>query len=609
MRLRERLVARVVCALDDARGAIFLYVLFVLTSLLLLAQALTPGELRFAALDRNSTVAFDIAEGGVQEALSPLPRLSAAIPGATRFTNSLARAVPGSSGTVVYETCVSGFCMGSPTIFSILSTASYSGAQRKVRAIEQAAFRPGFGLALIAPEVNFGGDASQFTGDVYALSSVTFLSYPLSPQCAMAATGTIPMSPEVLAGTTIVLGDGSGRGTSFAPVNCPPAVAVKANGTTVSECQTFTLTEVAPTTCAAFGGRAAPYHWHPMTPIGMPAADFATVVSQPRLPPGISVVPATQDGGAVTYTPAGAYAPAYWTRSAFGPLLLVVATQPFCVSASMHAVAPVSPPYPGSCRQLGTGFVYYGASRDETTPFITRFLDWGLVLDDLSRAPHAQTFFQPPAAPPDPRTLVCPAGSPAGVPAGNPCGIRYVPAVPPITAMTQWCAAPDLDQTNVRSPVLCAAAPGPAGGVRFTGTRTAPQTLLIDNSGASSNSPLEVIFSASGAAIPPATPCDQIPFDRYNAGVILAQGDVTLAGSGVFTGFIYSTGTVRTRGSIILRGGIFAANAPVGDGAENAVNSGGPLSFCAAQAADLPLSPQFFALRTLSWQEVPLNRP
>jgi len=141
----------------------------------------------------------------------------------------------------------------------------------------------------------------------------------------------------------------------------------------------------------------------------------------------------------------------------------------------------------------------------------------------------------------------------------------------------------------------------------FSGTSGSPETLVVDSAG--SRSPVEVRFSITAASIPIQNTCGQINFDQFNAGVILARGDLVLTGDAVFSGFIYTTGTVKTQGSVTIRGGVFAANLQGQFSAVNSITYTGTVNFCPGGGRGLPLGPQFYNLSTLSWQEVPLGQP
>jgi len=582
--------------------------MFAVGMMLFAFQFFTETELQFAALGRNSTQALNLAEAGIAESLTA-SRLSGAIPGATSFTNSLARTLSGTSGTVAHESCLPGSCLGNPTIFPILSTATFGGAQRKIRVMERATFKPGFGALILAPWVSFSGDASQFTGDTYAVGNVagggapggvTFQSYAKSPRGSTSAMGTTLLPPEVMSGTTIALGNGlSGRQID---ANCPPGLLVRDSGTFTWECAVNALAEVPPTSCPGLSNRRlVPYNWHPMTPIGMPSVDFTAIVTAStaaRMAAGILVMPATQDGTRVTYSPAGTYTPSYWTGSPPGPVLLVVASQPFCVnpSAAANAVMRVNVPFPGSCPP---GYAYYGASLNIATGLTTRYIDWGLVQDDLSRS-RAALFFQASAIPPDPTAPTCSGSS------GNLCGIRYIPLLPPIDVVAQACTATAFDQVNTQDGAACSGNVSPQADVTFTGTKSNPETLVINNAG--SRAPVHVSFSLLGADVTSSQACGDIHFGEFNYGIILAQGDLVLTGNSVFSGFIYTTGTITFRGTFAIRGGVFAASLQAQGGTAHSVNSMGAMNFCAGSKAPLPVSPQFFDFQTVSWQEVPLNQ-
>jgi len=58
----------------------------------------------------------------------------------------------------------------------------------------------------------------------------------------------------------------------------------------------------------------------------------------------------------------------------------------------------------------------------------------------------------------------------------------------------------------------------------------------------------------------------------------------------------------------VMQGGLFAADPPGPNPPANGVSAFGNDHYCAGNIATLPISPIFFTFKTLSWQEVPLNR-
>jgi len=514
----------------------------------------------FAANDRNSTVALELAEAGVQEALN---RLRVSGVGATgTFANSLAAsaAAAHSSGTVTLQAPLA----INPTIIPILSVAAYGGMQRAARVLVQAAYQPGFGNVVQAPLVVFQGDASAITGDTSSLASVTFQTYQTSPAPASGATATNLISPQVMAGTDITT-QGSGPGDFF------------------FECANDSTTEVAPTTCMRQTN--LPINWHPATPQGMPSADFTAVIlqwngSNANLPSGLQVVQATQGGVGVTYTSAGTYTPTYWTTVAAtaGQVLLIVDSGgPFCVNgASVTA---------GVCTGLGTLYGdVSGGGADE------RYLDWGLVADDLSRT-TAVAFFQAPTC------ATCNAGGPNG----NQNGVRYVSLIPPVDVLGIACnnnLAPGFSAfSNVSSDgMTCAAPPTLIGSGTFTGTKSNPEFLVIDN-GAPGGA--AVTITGTGRA----TGCSDA-FASANWGVIVATGDLTLQDF-AFDGVIYTLGNVYTQGHIYVKGGIFSGTPST----TQVDQSSGTLSFCGGASVSVPMAATFFNFTPMSWVDRPAGQP
>jgi Tfp pilus assembly protein PilX len=90
-------------------------------------QEINKSELGFAGYSRDSTVAFNVAEAGMQEAIKRL-NMFGATPGTTCFVNSMtsgARCAASTStpntNTVVYQAPLG----ANSTVFPILSTASF----------------------------------------------------------------------------------------------------------------------------------------------------------------------------------------------------------------------------------------------------------------------------------------------------------------------------------------------------------------------------------------------------------------------------------------------------------------------------------------------------
>jgi len=337
-----------------------------------------------------------------------------------------------------------------------------------------------------------------------------------------------------------------------------------------------------------------PVNWHPMVPIGMSSADFTTVVQTPAATLaalGMSGVPATQGGVGVTYAPA-TYTPAYWASVPWtnGKVVLVTATQPFCVSPG--GVSLPVPAITGSC----TSGIYYG---NETggTPHPTRFVDWGLVTDDLNRGigVAATRFFQAP--------LGC-----ATCGGGNLNGIRYVPLLPSIDVLQKACVQNEFPGTNIfdnvtGGPTVCANPPTTtitSTNVTFSGTRDNPEALVIDNAGMG-------LVTITGSLGTGGETCEA-NFNTFNWGMILATGDITLQGNLIFSGFIYTPGKIYTSGTVVAQGGIFSNNVQGSGATFDQLDGTGTVKYCSSNIASLPLTPVFFTFRTISWQDVPLNR-
>ena len=546
---------------DD--GMTFLMTLLVVffVSMMLLAFLFTSqGGVWFAANDRNSTIALNLAEAGVQEALNRI-RVSG-VGGAGTFTNSLANsaASPHSTGTVTLEAALA----TNPTIVPVLSVAAYGGITRATRVLVQAAYQTGFGNAVQAPLVVFQGDTSAMTGDTYSLSSVTFQNYQNSPAPASGASATNLISPQVMAGSDVTT-QGSGPGDFF------------------FECANDSTTEVAPTPCLRQTN--LPVNWHPDTPQGMPSADFAAVMlqwqgSNANLPSGVQVVEATQNGAGVTYTSAGTYTPTYWTAltATAGQVMLIVDTSgPFCVNgASVTA---------GVCGGLGT--VYGNVSGGGA---VERYLDWGLVADDLSR-PTATTFFQAPTC----------AACDAGAPNGDQNGVRYVSPIPAIDVLGVACSnnlAPGFSAFFNASGdgTACATPPTIVGSGAFTGTQNNPEFLVIDDGAPGGTG---VTITGSGSA----TGCAD-NFASANWGVIVVTGDVTLNNFS-FDGVIYALGSVYSQGHTYIKGGVFSAT----PWTTQVDQLGGTLTVCGGASVGVPMAATFFNFTAMSWVDRPAGQP
>ena len=576
------------------RGSALITALIMLTVLGLFLfgfQALNQNELGFAGYSRASTLAFNAAEAGAQEGIKRL-NLFGGTPGTTCFANSM---LTGGSlqcspptNAIVYQAPLS----SNPTIFPILSVATVNSATRAVRVFEQALYKAGFSTVIFGPQIIFQGDTAPTIGDTYSGQSLTFQTYTKSPQPASGATALNLLSPQVMAGNYITT-QGAGPGTF--PL----------------ECSSGSLTEVAPTNCAR---GAIPVNWHPGAPIGMPSGDFNAVVTKCYATPcslgggdSVSVSQATQTQASgtvagVTYAPrAGGYTPGYWSGSTSGTngqVVLAVATAPFCVRSSPPAVDPPT----GSNCPAGYTQTPYGVSNPNpgncttTSPSVstcTRYLDWGLVSDDWSRA-AATTFFQPQTC------ATCYSGGPNG----NQNGIRYVPILPPVSVLPSACLnnepSPGFSAfLNVTSPndgLTCPNPPTQAGSGTFTGTQSSPEFLVIDNGGPGAAG-VQVTISSSGTA----TGCSD-NFANANWGIILATGDLNLQNF-TFNGFIYTQGNVYSHGHVLVKGGIFSAA-----GSQNQLDSLGTLQFCGGSVI-MPLSPAFYNFTLTTWQDRPAGSP
>ncbi|GEM_PF-1415556 len=604
-----------------------LFIMFAVAMMLFAFSSLIQNEARFATASRDSSEALGLAEAGIQESLARLSSFGA-VPGGTVFKNSLTagasqNCASSSTGTpvncVIYESPLRGFSTGQAIVFPILSTASYgpgrTQATRWVRIFEQAALRQGFLPWIIyGPRVTFQGDAAPVQGDTYSRSAVGFASWSKSPQCAGGDAAAVLLSPQVMAGTYIDLQGGGGSQNT----DCPTGLQVSDGVNYTAECTGSPQTEVAPTPCPD-GLRAVPYNWHPLTPIGMASADFTALITWiadnhdrlrtqcDGLGMGLCYYQATQNGTGVTYAPAGTYTPSYWSTigSTSGKVMVTSATQPFCVNptppiTSASVVLP-SPPITGGCP---SGYHYYGAA-DNGKASATRYLDWGLVADDLTRAP-ARTFFQPPSC-----TAPC-AGT------GNQNGIRYIPLLPaiPVLRSMQACQqffAPGVtayivqtgDGVNCSPPIRQT---GLSNSVSFTGTKGNPEALLIDDQGYANPGGVTVNGSLGRGGQTCSSMATSNAWDNYNWGFIFATGDITLPANTIFTGFIYTPGSVFTRGTVLVQGGIFSANVEGQSGQVSAIDSVGNVHFCAGEGS-MPLGSQFFSFKTLSWQDRPLDRP
>jgi hypothetical protein len=596
MKRWERKGRRGMWRLGEDRGYVLLFVLlimFVLGMMLFAYGSLTRNEAGVAAFNRNSTVALSLAEAGISQELTRLNNTpSLPVPGTT-VPIALASTV-GGSGTVTYQASVSGALL--PT-YPLLSTATFAGTQRKIRVFVQANFKSGTGNIIMSPSEQANNSLAGVTGDLYAQTFFTVANPQAAPQCAAGDTATNLLAPQVMAGTYISMGGGN-----------PLCGLSESNSSTfVTECADGSTSEVAPTACAADGGRdvvnsdTLPYNQHPMTPSGMPSPDFTTLVTWVAANPalastyGLSMVQATQGGAGVAYTPVGYYTPSYWGGAVpSGHVELVVAAEPFCVSSSTGSVTLPTPAVSGTC---APGYIYYG-NQVSGAAHTMRFLDWGLVTDDLART-QPTTFFQAP------QCTGC----------GNQNGIRYIPFIPPLwTNSTQFAALACRQNvnpgTNVFDNVIAdgISCPNPpitthtnVTSETFTGTQATPESLVIDNAGGNT-----VVFGPDAAHTPSTVNCSS--FTSYNYGLILATGNIQINSKMVFTGYIYTMGNFQTNNAAAFNGGVYAASI---QGQSPPVNSAtvNNDSFCGGQSIPVQISGLFLTFAGASWQDVPLNEP
>ncbi len=566
-----------------------LFIVFLLGMMLFAFVFMMQSEAGFAGLNRNSTVSLGLAEAGLQEAVQRLTMFGRG-PGVSSFPNSLANSAqaPGSTGTVTFQAAL----QSNPQLFPITSTATFGGTTRTVRLIEQMLFKPGNGNVVFGPQVTFSGNAHQITGDSYALTNVSFQQYQKAPQCSTGATATNLLSPQVFAGTWVGAGSGPSQSTPCGDTNA---------GTQYNTECTSAANEVAPTPCPggrlSVGGYTLPQNWHPNTPVGMSSADFTTAATWINANPvqastyGLSLAHAQQNAVDVTYTQA-AYTPSYWPTipGSTNRVLLVNTQIPFCVAIPSNPSKDVKQPIPlynGSCP---AGYNPYGPPAAGQA---NRYLDWGLVQDDLTR-PAPQTFFQAPSC-------TAPCANP-----GNQNGVRYIPWVPQINVLARACLQnvnPGFnvfDRMNLTGPT-CSNPPITtinSASVTFSGTKSNPEGLVIDNAG-------QPQVSISPSIAGPGN-CSS-NFDNYNWGIILATGDLSFTGNTVFSGFIYTTGSIFTAGTVVFSGGLYAYS--INPTQVNQVDSLGTFSICAGSAAALPQSPLFYNFTVISWTDVPANQP
>ncbi len=667
------LASLVACAHGEERGVALILVLFVIFALgmMLFSFAfMQQSELGFAGLNRSSVEALSLAEAGAQEAIARMnnngiPACNTA--GAT-FTNSLATNTPGATGTVTFQCNM----LAAPSMMPVTSVATFAGIQRKVRLLINTNPNP-WQYQLYGYQVNFDGNTTPTTGnDIYSSGTVEFENYPFSPLCAVGASRTNLISPQVM-GAAFIYAE------SPAANQVPPCGSPNNAGTYFSECQDLNayltgiqkgiapvpnppdaahwayFSEVAPTTCLADGKSAVsntaggfsplalaqpyniPVNWHPMSPQGMDQSDFRTVVNAwvaGLLPNTINVMQATQTPGAagtkagVTYSPAY-YVPSYYTAhpaqtgwaAGKGNLLLIASMQSFCVHAQaadppIAAIVLAGNP-PGSTNSFPTvpptwcppgGYNYYGyngqisgssgGSGDDTgtLPVPTRYVDWGLVADDIARA-IPTTFFG----------------------TGQQNGIRYVPKYAQIDISSYACKKivngghAVYDNVVAAVPASC---PAPtvninSTAVAFDGTKGNPEALIIAN-GPPGNG-WQVTITTSVQPVPSGVNCSVPNFDTGNWGIILASGDLVLSGSMIFSGFIFAQGNVAMDGSaspsIWLQGGIMTqpTSLPPTGGIMNLNNHSSFVGLCGGLPPSLG-SPLFGNYAPVTWEDIPLNK-
>ena len=583
-------------AASDARGIALVTVAFVLFAVGMMLFGfvfINQNEAGFAGVYRSNTMALGLAEAGIQEAVDRLNTYGrqAQNGGVSNFPNSLAAsaASPWSTGTVYFEQAL----QNNSEIFPIRSSATFLGQKRTVRIFEQVITKTGTGNIIFGPEVLFQGDAHNITGDSYSQTAIQFQQYQKSPLCAAAATATNLVGQQVMAGTAI----GAGNGPNVTPpCGSPTNVNLQYN---TAECVTDpNFSEVPPTSCSTTGGRQAnlPVNWHPMTPQGMDPGDFNFIQNAPlgQLPIGVRVTPATVNGVVVTYTPAS-YTPPYWTLepATNGKVMLVTAAAEFCVNRSVGLPSGLTNPViPG--QPCPPGYHKYGNYNAAPPPGVagnnqTRYIDWGLVQDDLTKT-VPQTFYQAPGC-------TAPCANP-----GNQNGIRYIPATPSINVLGKACLQNFNPGTTVFDPVVqpasvtCPNPPtttiAPSTSVTFSGTYASPEALIIDNLGQG-----VVTISPS---IPGPGNCSS-DFTQYNVGVIMATGDLAFAANTVFSGYIYTPGSITSSGTVVFQGGIFSANVNPG---QAHLDTTGNVTDCAGSAAALPETSSFFTFKVISWDDL-----
>lgn len=573
------------------RGSALITALIMLTVMgffLIAFQDLNKNELNFSAFARSNTQALQVAEAGIQEGVRRL-NMFGANPGTTCFVNSMttgatcaASTSSPNANTVVYQARMS----SDAAVFPVLSLATVNGENRAVRIYVSAVYKTGFSDVILAPQVTFSGDASPITGDTYSATNIVFQQYSKSPQPGTGATATNLVSPQVLAATNI----GTTSGAASNPGASPNPY--------VFECASNSVTEVAPTNCARkvdANGNTLPVNWHPLTPIGMSAADFATVINwcpgHSCNSFGVNIYQTTQSGTNVTYSPVS-YAPSYWASGNYrcasypsGPcgVLTVVTTAPFCIDSTIVQVTV--PPCVGQAK-------YYGGVATSSQP--ERYMDWGLISDDNTRG-QSTTFFETPSC-----TAPC-ANS------GNQNGIRYVPLMPSLNVTGMACTqnfnpgANVFDKVNTGDGITCSSPPVTtinSTSVTFSGTKSNPESLVIDNAGFGT-------VTIQPSIVGPGN-CSS-NFDNYNWGMILATGDISISGNMVFKGFIFTPGNVYTSGTVTISGGVFSNDDPGLNSQVNQVDSTGTVNSCAGSG--FLLTPQFYTFTQIAWEDRPGGQP
>jgi len=670
------LASLVASAHGEERGVALILVLFVIFALgmMLFSFAfMTQSELGFAGLNRSSVEALNLAEAGAQEAIQRININGLPSSPPTTFTNSLASTTPGATGTVTFQPNM----LAAPSLMPVTSVATFAGIQRKVRVLINTNPNP-WQYQLYGYQVNFDGNTTPTTGnDIYSSGTVEFENWPFSPLCAAGASRTNLISPQIM-GAAFIYAE------SPAANQVPPCGAPNNAGTYFSECQDLNsyltsiqkgiapsppeptgaiwgyFSEVAPTSCLADGKSAIsneaggftflplsvpeniPVNWHPMSPQGMNATDFLTVVNAwangkgaAMLPvaggPTLNVMAATQTNTAgtkatVTYSPAY-YVPQYYTNypaltgwsgvTQKGNLMLIAAMQPFCVIGTPTNPPPAGSVYLATMTNPGpycpTGGNYYGynggtansggGSSDDvgTLPIPGRFVDWGIVSDDIARAVPS-TFFG----------------------TGQQNGIRYIPKYSQTSIASYACQKivngghAVYDNLVAAVPLTC---PAPTVNVSsttqtFDGSQANPEAMIIANGPPGNGMQVTLSFTSAPSAPAPGSPpacLTTAQFNSGNWGVILASGDLVLNGSFIFSGFIFAQGNVAMGGgsqNMWLQGGIMTqpTTTPPTGGIMNLNNKSSFVGLCGGLPPSLG-SPLFGNFAPVTWEDVPLTVP